>query len=144
MSWATLLHPAVIERLVKLGISTSREVREAARLVDTVLQEKYRFDRPRWFFGLNAAPMFRSIRRETVGARQFVLERGRLVGRFYRIRERRGIFPLTYFSWGTYDSEDEALDHWEGFVALMKAKEALRQVTGASSSSTTPRRARDG
>ena len=63
------------------------------------------------------------MRSETIGARSFVLEKGRLKGWYYRIRERRHAFTTWYFVWDRFNSEEEALKQWEGFVALLQARE---------------------
>jgi len=71
---------------------------------------------------------FNELRFEVVGTRSFVLEVGMFRGGWYRIRERKNIYPMLYFVWADCSNERQAIDHWEGFIALAKAKEIVQQA----------------
>jgi hypothetical protein len=74
---------------------------------------------------------FKTLRSATIGPRSFALQRGRLRGWFYRIVERRNIWTTWYFMWSMFETEANAVAQWDGFVALLTARELAQQAAAA-------------
>jgi hypothetical protein len=118
------MDPRIIIALAKLGLDAGRLGKDLADRVDKLLRDKYRFDRPRKFPRLGFG-MFKEVRTATLGGHQYVLERGRFVGRVWRIREKMHPLVTAFFVWDTYESESSAIEQWESFIALVEARHAL-------------------
>lgn len=118
------LDPKLVLTLAKLGVDVVKLGTGTIDRINAVLSQKYRFERPRKFPRLGFST-FSRVRHATIGGRQYVLERGRLRGRYWRIREKTHPFVTAYFVWDQYETECEALEHWEGFAALLRARSEL-------------------
>lgn len=93
------------------------------------LEDQYKYSDPHVAWWLISYPLtFNELRFEVVGTRSFVLEMGMFRGGWYRIRERKNIYPMHYFVWADCSNEQQAIDHWEGFIALAKAKEIVKKA----------------
>ena len=125
MGGCDVLTAKQIADLGRMGIDASKELRAVASQVQRHLDELYRFNKPRTVTLFDGRIFFRTVKLGQVGPRQFVLEEGIFKRKFYRIRERRGLFPLHYFVWTHYDNREEALMHFENFLVLLEAREAL-------------------
>ena len=121
------MNPALAPLLVKLGISAAASLPEIVQKVNRRLEEFYKFSSPYtvpWPM-LNVG--FETLRTETVGARSFSLQKGRLKGWFYRIVERRNIWTTWYFVWSQFETEADAVAQWEGFIDLLTARAMANQ-----------------
>ena len=111
-----------------LGVKVSVPMDKLLEMANKTLAEKYNFSRPKKFPRLGFAT-FESVDTKTVGARQFVLEKGIFRGKYWRIREKVHPFSTHYFVWDTFE-ESQALELWVGFVSLVEAKTILSDYLG--------------
>ncbi len=117
------------EKLKKFADVLIENLPDLLSKISQTLEDQYNYSDPHVAWWLISYPLtFNELRFEVVGTRSFVLEIGMFRGGWYRIRERKNIYPMLYFVWADCSNEQQAIDHWEGFIALAKAKEIVQQA----------------
>ena len=123
------MNPLMIKTLIKFGIKVTNQLLEnlpdLLSEINETLDKQYNYKSPHTALLFNFPLGFKEVRSEVIGSRSFVLEIGKKRKRFYRIRERKNLFPMRYYVWAECTSEQQAITHWEGFVALIEAQQLV-------------------
>jgi hypothetical protein len=117
--------PSLLTPLAERGIDITRQLQQILNEVNRRLDEQYNFSSPTWFPNiLPVGTFYTELEHRTIGAQQYVWERGSMDGLYYRIRPRTN-WPMRWFVQAQYKSEEQAREHWNGFIALMEAREGI-------------------
>lgn len=124
--------PAILTPLAGLGIDITRELHQILNEVNQRLEEQYSFRRPYSMPHTGWTCFFDELGCAEVGGQQW--ERGNVrrgSRRYYRIRLRQCVPVLYWFVQAEYPSEEAARQHWNGFKALMQAREDIPALMNA-------------